>query len=152
MNPMAQPDTSPSPVVVVGVDGSESSVEAARWACEQARLTGSRLEVISAWQEAGAWGMSWGMAIPIPSDFDPAGDTRTMLDGIVAALAGAAPSVPIDTLVVEGHPAEVLVEASGHARLLVVASRGHGQFSGMLLGSVSQHCAAHAHCPVVIVR
>jgi len=60
--------------------------------------------------------------------------------------------VEIDTLVVEGHPAEVLVEASSHADLLVVASRGHGQFGGMLLGSVSQHCATHAHCPVVIVR
>jgi nucleotide-binding universal stress UspA family protein len=149
---MPETDRSPSHVVAVGVDGSESSVEAAQWACAQARLTGSRLEVISAWQGVGSWGMSWGMAVPIPSDFDPAGDTSTMVQGIVEALAAAAPTVEIDTLVVEGHPAEVLVEASSHADLLVVASRGHGQFGGMLLGSVSQHCATHAHCPVVIVR
>ena len=92
------------------------------------------------------------MAIPIPADFDPVADTRAMVDAIVGPLAATAPTVEIDTRVVEGHPAEVLVEVSRHADLLVVASRGHGQFSGMLLGSVSQHCAAHAHCPVVIVR
>jgi len=138
--------------VIVGVDGSEASAEAARWAYDQARLTGSTLVVISAWQGPGSWGMSWGIAVPIPTDFDPAADTRAMVDGIVRTLAGGAPTVDIEVRVVEGHPAEVLVEASDHADLLVVASRGHGQFSGMLLGSVSQHCAAHAHCPVVIVR
>ena len=75
-----------------------------------------------------------------------------MIDQAIASVAPEFPTVTIDSRAVEGHPAEVLVEASRHTELLVVSSRGHGEFTGMLLGSVSQHCAAHAHCPVVIVR
>jgi nucleotide-binding universal stress UspA family protein len=138
--------------VVVGVDGSDPSVEAARWACAQARLTGARVEMIAAWQSPGTWGMAWGTSVPIPVDYDPAADAATMLAELVATLVGEGHSVPIDTRAVEGHPAQVLVEASRHADLLVLASRGHGEFTGMLLGSVSQYCAAHAACPVVIVR
>ncbi len=149
---MPPSESASSQVIVVGVDGSEASNAAARWAAEQARLTGSRLEVITAWQAVGSWGMSWGVAIPIPSDYDPAADARTMLDPIVDELRRNAPDVAIDVNVVEGHPAEVLMEASRHADLLVVASRGHGEFAGMLIGSVSQHLATQAHCPVVIVR
>ncbi len=52
----------------------------------------------------------------------------------------------------EGQAALVLIERSHHADLLVVGCRGHGEFSGMLIGSVSQHCAAHAHCPVLVYR
>jgi nucleotide-binding universal stress UspA family protein len=139
-------------LIVVGVDGSEPSDAAARWALEQARLTGSRLEVVTAWQSVGSWGMSWGVAVPIPTDYDPVADARTMLEPIVEELKRLAPTVAIDVKVVEGHPAEVLMEASRHADLLVVASRGHGEFAGMLIGSVSQHLATQAHCPVVIVR
>jgi nucleotide-binding universal stress UspA family protein len=54
--------------------------------------------------------------------------------------------------VVEGHPAPVLVEASKAADLLVVGNRGHGEFVGMVIGSVSEHCAANAHCPVLVHR
>ena len=54
--------------------------------------------------------------------------------------------------VVEGNPAQVLLDASDGADLLVVGSRGHGGFAEALLGSVSQHCVHHAHCPVVVIR
>jgi len=54
--------------------------------------------------------------------------------------------------VIDGHPAPVLVEASKGAELLVVGSRGHGEFVGMLIGSVSEYCAAHALCPVLVHR
>ncbi len=138
--------------IVVGIDGSDASIAAARWAAEQARLTGFRLEIVSAWQGPGSWGTSWGTAIPIPTDYDPVADTQSMIDQAIASVAPEFPTVTIDSRAVEGHPAEVLVEASRHTELLVVSSRGHGEFTGMLLGSVSQHCAAHAHCPVVIVR
>jgi nucleotide-binding universal stress UspA family protein len=56
------------------------------------------------------------------------------------------------THIVEGHPAPTLVEASHEADLLVVGCKGYGEFAGMLLGSVSEYCAHHARCPVVIIR
>jgi nucleotide-binding universal stress UspA family protein len=65
-------------------------------------------------------------------------------------LAGREPPT-VERLVVEGPPGEVLLSASEGADLLVVGSRGHGTIVGILLGSVSQHCAHHAHCPVVII-
>ena len=133
----------PVRTIVVGVDGSDGSVGALSWACDRASATGASVEAVTTWQ----WPMSLGPAVPIPTGYDPAGDAQTMLEAIVAPEADRYPSLTIRTRVVEGHPAEALVEASRHADLLVVGSRGHGGFAGMLLGSVSQHCAAHAACP-----
>ncbi len=134
--------------IVVGVDGSDTSIEALGWACHQAELTGSPVEAVTTWQ----WPVGLGASGPFPTGYDPEGDARTLLGDIIEPVAAAHPSVTMTTLVVEGHPAEALVEASRHAGLLVVGSRGHGSFTGMLLGSVSQHCAAHAATPVVIYR
>ncbi len=145
---MPEHDAAPTGLVVVGVDGSDMSIDAVRWAFGQAAATAARLEVVTAWQ----WPVSWGPAVPLPSDYDPAADARSMLDGIVPPIAAEFPAVPVHWRAVEGHPAAVLVEASRHADLLVVASRGHGQFSGMLIGSVSQHCASNADCPVLVYR
>jgi len=117
--------------IIVGVDGSDSSTAALGWACEQARRTDSTIDAIGAWE----WPMSFGAAIPIPDGYDPAADALTML-----------------ATVLEGHAAEVLVEASRRADLLVVGSRGHGEFSGLFIGSVSHHCASYAHSPVLIYR
>jgi nucleotide-binding universal stress UspA family protein len=134
--------------IIVGVDGSDSSVSALRWACAQASLTDSSIDAIGAWQ----WPMSFGAAIPIPDGYDPAADALTMLTDIIEPLGAEFPSVAIRPVVLEGHATEVLVEASRHADLLVVGSRGHGEFSGMLIGSVSHHCASHAASPVLIYR
>jgi nucleotide-binding universal stress UspA family protein len=90
--------------------------------------------------------------VPVPEDYDPEADVLSMVERIVEELAGEFPAVTIDTKAVTGPPAEVLIEASRHADLLVVGSRGHNQVSGLLLGSVSQHCATRALCSVVIVR
>jgi len=134
--------------IVVGVDGSDGSVGALSWACNVAARTDASVEAVTTWQ----WPMSLGPAVPIPTGYDPAGDAQTLLESIVRPEADRHPSLTIGIRVVEGHPAEVLVQASRHAGLLVVGSRGHGAFAGMLLGSVSQHCAAHAACPVLIWR
>lgn len=133
--------------IVVGVDGSESSIDALRWAAEQAKRSGAELRVVSAWQ----WPTGIGVAADY-SDVDFAGKACKVVDVAVDQALGTEPGLPVATEVRQGHPAAVLVEASRGAAMLVVGSRGHGAFTGMLLGSVSQHCAQHATCPVVIVR
>ncbi len=135
------------PRIVVGVDGSASSIAALNWAAHQADLTGSRLDAVTAWQWPSKY--QWTRT---PPDYDPAGDTQKSVDAIIDEVRSAHPSVPIQSEVVEGHPARVLVDESEGAELLVVGSRGRGEFPGMLLGSVSQHCATSAHCAVVVLR
>lgn len=133
--------------IVVGVDGSESSKDALEWAARQARLSGADLRVVCAWDFPASYG--WAADY---SDADFAGQARKALDATVAQVLGDVPEGLLITHVEQGHAAEILVDASRGADLLVVGSRGHGAFAGMLLGSVSQHCAQHAVCPVVIVR
>ena len=77
---------------------------------------------------------------------------QKVVDDAVAPVAEAFPALTIRTRVLEGNPSLALVEASRHAALLVVGNRGHAEFTGLLLGSVSQHCAVHAACPVLIYR
>ena len=134
----------PQPVVVVGTDGSPGSVEALRWALRQAKATGAEVRVVLAWEVATSLGNLSEMA-----DADWADIARAAVDEAVAAEADV--SVPISTKVVIGHPSNVLVEVSKDADLLVVGCRGHGRVLGMVLGSVSNHCTHHAHCPVVVV-
>jgi len=134
--------------VVVGVDGSPSSKAALRWALDQARLTKARLRAVIAWEVTPYAG--WGVLAH--EDFGAA--AGKLLRETVEEALGYDP--PLDVEVVEtvrpGHPAQVLIDESARATLLVVGSRGHGGFSGTLLGSVSQLCVQHAHCPVLVVR
>ena len=130
--------------IVVGVDGSAASLDALRWAARQAELTGARIEALATWTYPYSTGFGGAVA-----DFDLAGATRQVLD---QALAQVETDVPVTGRVAEGSAPLELIEASRTADLLVLGSRGHGAFTGMLLGSVSQHCVSHAHCPVVVVR
>jgi len=134
--------------IVVGVDGSRSSNDAVAWAARQADLTGSTLELVTAWE----WPMTYGAPIAFPPDYDPAAGAQKVLDIAAAAVLAAHPGVHVHTAVEEGHAAVVLVSASEGAELLVVGSRGHGEFVGMVLGSVSEHCVSNAHCPVLVLR
>jgi nucleotide-binding universal stress UspA family protein len=130
------------PVVVVGVDGSESSRAAVRWAADQAEATGAELVAVIAWH------------LPEMYAYVSRGygdDARKMLDATLEKTLDLSSPVKVTTRVLEGRPAAVLLEASKDADLLVVGTRGHGGFEGMLLGSVSQHCVQHATCPVVVV-
>lgn len=145
---MTSSETAPFSRIVVGVDGSDSSLMALEWAARQAELTGSTLDAMTTWD----WPMNYGWAVPIPSDYNPKSDAQDLVDEAVARIRDMHPRVDIRTTVVEGHPAPVLIEASRAADLLVVGSRGHGEFAGMLLGSVGEHCVSNAHCPVVVVR
>lgn len=138
--------------IVVGVDGSDSSKQALRWAVRQAELTHAVVEAVTAWdfpQFHGALG--W---LP-PSSSDEAAledRARRELMEAVAEAVGPQPSVEVRAEARYGTAAGVLLDASRGASMLVVGSRGLGGFSGLLLGSVAQHCTQHARCPVVVIR
>ncbi|KIQ64621.1 hypothetical protein TR51_10305 [Kitasatospora griseola] len=133
--------------IVVGVDGSASSRRALWWAIGQARLTGAVVDAVIAWIYPTLYG--WAMTAPDPQLHHTA---EQVLARAVEEVAGARPPVEIRQIAVVGHAARVLLEQSRGADLLVVGSRGHGGFTGALLGSVSLHCVQHATCPVVVVR
>ncbi|ACV79959.1 UspA domain protein [Nakamurella multipartita DSM 44233] len=135
-----------TPRIVVGVDGSPASVDALRWAAGQADLIGAAVEAVISWEYPSTSGMEFGSL-----DIDWAENARAALaDALDVALGEDAGRVT--GTVTRGHPAEVLVAAAQGADLLVVGSRGHVALPGRLLGSVSEHVAARASCPVVVVR
>jgi nucleotide-binding universal stress UspA family protein len=136
------------PRIVVGVDGSECSIDALRWAARQAELTGATVDAIAAWEFPPFYG--WAPADPENTDFGAFAEQA--LAGAVDAVFGSDHPSWLRTRVVAGHAARVLVEASAGAGLLVVGSRGYGGFADALLGSVSTYCVHHAHCPVTVLR
>lgn len=143
-----QPAASDTQTIVVGVDGSDSSKDALRWAAQQARVIGAELRVVTTWE----YPTSFGWAPAYPSDWDPQTDASKALSEVIDEVLGRDPGVPVRIDVTEGRPAPVLIERARDAVLLVVGSRGHGAFAGMLVGSVSEHCVSHSPCPVVVVR
>ena len=144
--------TDGAPRIVVGVDGSSSSRAALRWAIRQARFTGSTVNAVIAWRIP-MMGENYNWApIYVEESGDLAADARKRIDAVISEEIGPADSPLVRSRVVHGHPAQVLLDAAAGADLLVVGSRGHGSFAEALLGSVSQHCVHHAHCPVLIMR
>lgn len=133
--------------IVVGVDGSEASKSALRWAIHQARLTGARVDAVTAWRIPARFSQP-----PIIDINDYEDDARRILPQAIAEMSATDSEVPVRPQVIHGHPAQVLLDAADGADLLVVGSRGHGGFTEVLLGSVGQHCVHHAPCPVVIIR
>jgi nucleotide-binding universal stress UspA family protein len=138
--------------IVVGVDGSDSAGSALRWAVRQAELTGDTVEAVIAWQYPIVGGAYGWPAIGVIDGTDFAAVAEKTLEETISATAEAGSHVTIERKVVEGYPPTILIDESADADLLVVGTRGHGTFAEALLGSVSQHCAHHARCPVVIVR
>jgi nucleotide-binding universal stress UspA family protein len=134
--------------IVVGIDGSAASEEALHWAARQADFTHSDLEIVTTWD----WPPSYGWAVPFPAGFDPESGVQAMVEKAASDGRNRHPSIGITIRALQGHPAPILVEASKGADLLVVGSRGHGEFVGMLIGSVSEYCATNAHCPVLVHR
>ena len=112
--------------IVVGVDGSPASVAAVEWAAHQAELTGADLEALMTWE----WPESYGWSLPVPSEYDPAADSGRLLKEILEQVRKDHPTITIEPTILEGHPAPLLVQASEGADMLVVGSRGHGEFAG----------------------
>lgn len=133
--------------VIVGVDGSASSKAALAWAARWSKLSAAPLVAVATWDFPASY--AW---VARPPEGDPAAETTGALRAALDEVLGEHPGIELSTEVICGHPAPVLTSLSKAAALLVVGSSGHGEFAGMLLGSVSRHVVAHAHCPVVVVR
>jgi nucleotide-binding universal stress UspA family protein len=132
---------------VVGVDGSEASVEALRQAQWLAAPVGAKVLATAYWDDPQVYAGYVAMGI---DRFEE----RVMMvlnDALKQAFGDDIPPNVIPR-VVRGHPRDSLIDASRHADMIVVGRRGHGGFGGLLLGSVSSACVAHAHCPVLIVH
>jgi nucleotide-binding universal stress UspA family protein len=130
--------------IVVGVDGSPGGRRALEWAVDEARRRDAVLEVVHAWTYP-------------PTEFTVAPEefavaAAEVITEAVEEAADIDPSVAVKSEVRQQPAAPALVELSKGADLLVVGSRGRGGFAGLLLGSVSQQCVNHGHCPVVVVR
>jgi nucleotide-binding universal stress UspA family protein len=150
--------------IVVGIDGSESSKAALRWAVEEARSRDANLRVVYTFEFRPSWArFSYTAEGMSPKQIEQA---REMMDREQAEARQTAEdllekivhdvgpgTVPVTTLALQDrHPADALVRQSSDADMLVVGSRGRGGFTGLLLGSVSQNCIHHATVPVVVVR
>lgn len=148
---MTATDSRSQPHVIVGVDGSQESIEALAWAARYATATGAKITAVQAWHYPAAGPVQAGG--PPPAITDQARSTmQETLDKALTDVFGTTNPENVDTKLAYGHPAMVLVNESEGADLLVVGNRGHGAFHGMLLGSVSIHCVSNATCPVVVVR
>jgi len=141
-------------LIVVGVDGSAASGAALRWAAAEARLRDAAILAVHAW-----WAipqLASGAGDLPPADWQTLRDTeakRFVEEFVEQTLGSDRAGLRISTAAVQGVTAAgALIEASKEADLLVVGSHGLGGFEGLLLGSVSQQCAHHAVCPVVVVR
>ena len=142
-NPATTPDNAaPLQRVVVGIDGSPASARALEWAAAEAARTGAVLEGHA----------SCGVGYIYISGEEARRAMSKVIEDAADLVDGIAPGITFTGVAHEGPPAKDLIDASEGAALLVVGSRGLGGFSGLLLGSVSQQCALHAHCPIVIVR
>jgi nucleotide-binding universal stress UspA family protein len=133
--------------VVVGVDGSPHSQAALRWALRNAEKNNGQVTAVFAWQ------------VPFtsfPGLYDREALEKASKEFLIDQVSAVAPkpAVPVLPLVAEGDPAEALLIASEDADLLVLGTRGRSRsrLAGLLLGSVSQLCAAAAHCPVLLVK
>ncbi|MER5552051.1 universal stress protein [Streptomyces sp. NPDC002793] len=136
--------------IVVGVDGSDASIKALRWAVRQAELTGDTVEAVNSWEYPAT---SWASMMPgMPEDFDPQAAATVALNEALEEALGADGAAAVDKIVVIGNPAQTLLERSRGANLLVVGARGYSGFKATLLGSVSLHVTQHATCPVTVVH
>lgn len=132
--------------IVVGIDGSEESVTALRRAIRIANALNASIEAVSSWR------LPSGYATVGEYEYSPLDDANAILSGAAKSVFGAQAPAWFTTATFEGNAADVLIEQSRGAEMLIVGSRGHGGIAGVLLGSVSAMCAEHAHCAVLIIH
>ncbi len=146
-------DRASQPRIVVGVDGSEDAARALNWAVREAARCGTTLEIVTTWEDPYRyWGERPPLGVVEQEERGALSGARAVAEEAAARARALAHGLPVTTRVTEDDAASSLIEASRGAELLVVGTRGRGGFGGLLLGSVSQKCIGHAHCPVVVVR
>lgn len=133
--------------ILVGIDGSEGSKAALRWAIDEAKAHGATIEALLAWSylDQTAFGSDFQ---PDYSEEDALAQLRRAVDEVV----GDRSEAPIELTTICELPARALIEASSRADHVVVGARGLGGFRELLLGSVSHQVANHVACPVTIVK
>jgi len=143
---------SAEPRVVVGVDGSAESIGALKWAASYAAATGATITAVLSWHYPTAAGPAPVGVAPQAISDEVRANMQEVLDKALTEVFGTTAPEKVHAKIAYGHPSPVLVDESKDADLLVVGNRGHGSFTGMLVGSVSIHCVTNAACPVVVVR
>lgn len=136
-------------MIVVGVDGSQDSLAALRYALRLARESGATVRAVSAWRVPT---LAYEGPVGI-RDFsvELAEGAETTVDEALASVADAVDGVSVQRVIREGEPGRVLVEEAEGATQLVVGSHGHGAVGELVLGSVSHYCCRHARCPVTVI-
>ncbi len=141
--------------IVVGTDGSRSACAAVTWAAREALLRNAELHVIHAWTPGlAAYPSPWYTPSDVGIEASSAASqtiAERICQGAREQAAAIAPGIDVRCEAIEGGSTQVLLERSADADMLVVGARGHGGFIGLVLGSVSDQCARHAHIPVVVV-
>jgi len=143
--------------IVVGVDGSANSKAALRWAAKLAPTLDAHLDVVTAWQfpvlaTMNPDFMSAGMLPAYPELWHPELDAKKMQAATLLDVFKDEPPPGLTHAVEQGQASSVLIKAAEGADMLIIGSRGHGGFAGLLLGSVSRTCVEHAKCPVLVVH
>lgn len=133
--------------IVVGVDGSDQSVRALRWAAAQAELTEAELVAVTAWEYP-----TWGGLTPEAATFDPEREAARVLTETVERALGAEGAARVAHKTHKGNPGEALLKHAETADLLVVGARGYSGLKATVLGSVSLHVVQHSRVPVTVVR
>lgn len=134
------------PAIVVGIDGSPPSLLALQWAAALAPQLKAHIRAVTAWEFQIAIGTF------TPLVWRPDEEARRICSETVTRAFGATPPEGLEMIIRQGSPAKVLIEESRRANLVVLGSRGHGGFEGLLLGSVSATVAEHAKCSVLIAH
>lgn len=141
--------------IVVGVDGSDSSRAAVKFALDEAVRRGAQLRVVWAFRPPEYWATAYGMPASPPLDevtADLEREGRRIVGEVVREADAAAADVPVTVQALLGSPGKVLVEQAQDAAMLVLGHRARGGFRSVVLGSVGLHCVLHATVPVTIVR
>lgn len=138
---------SEKPQIVAGIDGSESSLKAARWAIRQAQMTDSKVLIVMAWE------VSWWVNVnPVTNEGSYAEMAQQIFEHALEQLELGEAGIEVETQLIQMKPGLALEKLSENASLLVLSGQGHGNVPGAHLGSVSGYCAHHAKCPVLIHR